>query len=364
MTTPTDAQIDARIANAFELHAKHCDAKSFEVTARLDRAVADELREPEPEKRSDIFACPSCSLRCRVRHCTTHVDCHGTGVHTKSDTACIHVAVEARKDEPEPAPAPEPTYPCAKCGALRTKAEGGTTFTVCDKCWDESHPVGGANTPPQPAPPTPAWCNHCRAPWTAATCAGLAHLGQVTGAMPQPTQPQPTPSQPSLTLEQQAAIIAAQSGITECLLGTSQPSLVERLRERSASTLTFMADAETMREAAALRARVAKLEAQRTASEARERDLRAAYNAIAAQLANADSDRLNWLELGAVFIPDVNTEELWCEIGFSGFGSICDLRAAIDAARAALAPATAELPQPPLAHEAGRDPHGSHHEGE
>lgn len=28
-------------------------------------------------------------------------------------------------------------YPCAKCGKLRTKDEGGTTFTVCDTCWDK-----------------------------------------------------------------------------------------------------------------------------------------------------------------------------------------------------------------------------------
>jgi hypothetical protein len=26
-------------------------------------------------------------------------------------------------------------YPCARCGKPRTKAEGGTTFTVCDACW-------------------------------------------------------------------------------------------------------------------------------------------------------------------------------------------------------------------------------------
>ena len=29
-------------------------------------------------------------------------------------------------------------YPCQKCGAMRSKAEGGTTFTVCDECWDET----------------------------------------------------------------------------------------------------------------------------------------------------------------------------------------------------------------------------------
>lgn len=33
-------------------------------------------------------------------------------------------------------PPEEAKYPCSKCGKLRTKAEGGTTFTVCDKCWD------------------------------------------------------------------------------------------------------------------------------------------------------------------------------------------------------------------------------------
>lgn len=31
-------------------------------------------------------------------------------------------------------------YPCDECGVLRTKGEGGTTFTVCDECWDKLHP--------------------------------------------------------------------------------------------------------------------------------------------------------------------------------------------------------------------------------
>ncbi len=35
------------------------------------------------------------------------------------------------------APATEPLYPCADCGKLRTKAQGGTIFTVCDECWDK-----------------------------------------------------------------------------------------------------------------------------------------------------------------------------------------------------------------------------------
>lgn len=35
----------------------------------------------------------------------------------------------------------ERIYPCAKCGIMRSKAEGGTTFTVCDACWDVLHPA-------------------------------------------------------------------------------------------------------------------------------------------------------------------------------------------------------------------------------
>ena len=29
-------------------------------------------------------------------------------------------------------------YPCDNCGKLRSKAEGGTTFTVCEACWSKS----------------------------------------------------------------------------------------------------------------------------------------------------------------------------------------------------------------------------------
>ena len=29
----------------------------------------------------------------------------------------------------------ERIYPCDDCGTMRTKAEGGTTFTVCEACW-------------------------------------------------------------------------------------------------------------------------------------------------------------------------------------------------------------------------------------
>lgn len=37
-------------------------------------------------------------------------------------------------------------YPCADCGAMRSKAEGGTTFTVCDACWDKAYPRADAHS--------------------------------------------------------------------------------------------------------------------------------------------------------------------------------------------------------------------------
>lgn len=30
-------------------------------------------------------------------------------------------------------------YPCRLCPTMRTKAEGGTVFTVCDACWEKLH---------------------------------------------------------------------------------------------------------------------------------------------------------------------------------------------------------------------------------
>jgi len=39
----------------------------------------------------------------------------------------------------------ETLYPCVDCATLRTKAEGGTVFTVCDDCWDKHHPRRAAS---------------------------------------------------------------------------------------------------------------------------------------------------------------------------------------------------------------------------
>ncbi len=37
-------------------------------------------------------------------------------------------------------------YPCEGCGKMRTKAEGGTTFTVCDACWNKDKLVTAPHT--------------------------------------------------------------------------------------------------------------------------------------------------------------------------------------------------------------------------
>jgi hypothetical protein len=29
-------------------------------------------------------------------------------------------------------------FPCQDCGVMRSKAEGGNIFTVCDACWDRT----------------------------------------------------------------------------------------------------------------------------------------------------------------------------------------------------------------------------------
>jgi hypothetical protein len=33
----------------------------------------------------------------------------------------------------------EEIYPCAECGLMRSKNQGGTIFTLCDECWDKHY---------------------------------------------------------------------------------------------------------------------------------------------------------------------------------------------------------------------------------
>lgn len=54
----------------------------------------------------------------------------------------------------------ERIYPCARCGVMRSKAEGGTVFTVCDECWDATRMFPECTGTTHLAP-TNSQCNAC-----------------------------------------------------------------------------------------------------------------------------------------------------------------------------------------------------------
>lgn len=54
--------------------------------------------------------------------------CHNCG-NDKQFCSCVKVSKESKPKEQ--------TWPCSKCGKGMTKAEGGTTFSVCESCWDK-----------------------------------------------------------------------------------------------------------------------------------------------------------------------------------------------------------------------------------
>lgn len=72
--------------------------------------------------------------------------------HTYGFTRIIREVLESMRDldgpfrkiNPEMKPVSEvdgekkdEQYPCDKCGVMRTRAEGGAIFTLCEKCWDD-----------------------------------------------------------------------------------------------------------------------------------------------------------------------------------------------------------------------------------
>lgn len=46
------------------------------------------------------------------------------------------------------APEKDRIYPCQRCGMMRTAAEGGTIFTVCDACWGAGSQPGAVDHAP------------------------------------------------------------------------------------------------------------------------------------------------------------------------------------------------------------------------
>ena len=97
--------------------------------------------EPAPEPQ--MVRCPkigSCYMFEDVASCKVHHEPHIKGKDCNGSLA---------KDCPACVPVDkEPLYPCADCGKLRTKAQGGTTFTVCEECWDKKY---GKSKPAAPS---------------------------------------------------------------------------------------------------------------------------------------------------------------------------------------------------------------------
>jgi hypothetical protein len=106
-------------------------------------AVKQEMKQPQPtlvevvnkeidsilsshppdagEEKVPMHTCPECNgsgSDCDM--------CGGTG------TLPELVIPSSAEDKPR-------IYPCVVCGVMRTKSEGGTTFTVCDECWDKQY---------------------------------------------------------------------------------------------------------------------------------------------------------------------------------------------------------------------------------
>lgn len=60
-------------------------------------------------------------------------------------------------------PSAGPNYPCADCGCPRTKAEGGTTWTICDACYNRRE-AAVVNPPTEPARVPCRVCHDCDSP--------------------------------------------------------------------------------------------------------------------------------------------------------------------------------------------------------
>jgi len=82
----------------------------------------------EEEETIQKSLCEICKI---VRDCTVRFST--MGIVNKCGLYQPHPEVKGEgKDDKE-------IYPCADCGKMRSKNQGGTTFTVCEECWDKHY---------------------------------------------------------------------------------------------------------------------------------------------------------------------------------------------------------------------------------
>jgi hypothetical protein len=125
-----------------------CRRMEYRAWESLERALTDLARKRAPVATCELFVCNWCGTS-GLANQADH-ECQGT--RYGADPANYHAgrfenfsplnpasppaAPPARQGEPGP---DERVYPCADCGLLRSKNEGGTAFTVCYACWDRRY---------------------------------------------------------------------------------------------------------------------------------------------------------------------------------------------------------------------------------
>jgi hypothetical protein len=73
----------------------------------------------------------TCALPAKPERCDACLD--NSGLDVEAGLRELVEVAEARVSDR--------IYPCDGCGVLRSKAEGGSVFTVCDECWDKRYRV-------------------------------------------------------------------------------------------------------------------------------------------------------------------------------------------------------------------------------
>lgn len=138
--SPSPSPRERRLASALFHHVEALDVWNESVQSIIGRQPETGIPRDEGaiELARAILASPEPAEPVRrvpsVRESMAKAGIPWPGDSGELDRLCRPASIEPA----EPAD-PERIYPCADCGVMRTKAEGGTTFTVCDECWDKHH---------------------------------------------------------------------------------------------------------------------------------------------------------------------------------------------------------------------------------
>ena len=136
----TDAEIRDSEANGWWHDCKmHPCQKGQRCESHLEPYLPAPTLYSEPQV---VCPKPCCETWCEhklphKRDELCNVPCCDTG---EFENGCIPVPST-------PASGSDRIYPCNKCGKLRFKDEGGTTFSICDECWEKQYGEKKGETP-------------------------------------------------------------------------------------------------------------------------------------------------------------------------------------------------------------------------